>query len=372
MESPHDPSAPTTESAGQPADGSPVSADSLSSALGRLVERGVLNQAQAGSVLVEIGALPDQPRPQSPRRLLGEIAGYLGASFVVGATLLFLGDKWEELGRMGRLSILAAMAAILFGSGLAVRWRAAPPDARWWRPWRGDDVRSRLSSTLMTAAAAAAGFATYVGLVHTEEYAGTVVQPPVEFAPFVAALVGLAVVSVGYLLARSALGQLGMAVAAFVVYATLLELVNVWDTGALGLGTLVLGAGWAALAWRRLVAERRFGLAIAVTFALIGAQTLAFGDSTAENYLGYALTALAAAACFLAYTRVREWIVLAGGVAGTTAVVPEFLHDVTNGSLNASGLMLVAGVTLLAGGLAGLRISRSPEIGHAATAPNGT
>jgi len=260
------------------------------------------------------------------------------------------------------LSILAATAMILFGCGLALRWRAASPGPRWWRQWPGDDVRCRLSSTLLTGAAAAAGFATYVSLE----------GPAADHAPFAASLVGLAVVSVGYLLARSALGQLGMAVAAFTAYASLLDLVDVENTGILGLGALALGAGWAVLAWQRLVAERRFALAIAVTFALIGAQTLALGDSTAENFLGYALTTLTAGICFTAYARSREWIVLAGGVVGTTLVVPEFLHDVTDGSLGASGMMLVAGITLLAGGLTGLRIRRSPDLSHSGTAPNAT
>jgi hypothetical protein len=326
----------------------------LNSALGNLVERGVLDQAQAGSVLAELTALPHPPRPRSPRRLLGEIAGYLGASFVVGATLMFLHEQWDVLGRTGRLSMLAATAVLLFGSGLAVRWSAAPPGPYWWRQWRGDDVRCRLSSTLLTGAAAAAGFATYAGLE----------KPAVDHAWFAASLAGLTVVVVGYLLARSALGQLGMAVAAFTVYGTVLDLLDVENTGVLGLGALVLGAGWAVLAWQRLVAERRFAVAVAVTFALIGAQTLALGDSPAENYLGYALTALASGVCFTAYAWIREWIVLAGGVVGTTLVVPEFLHDVTDGSLNASGMLLVAGVTLLAGGLAGLRIRRSPDPSH--------
>jgi hypothetical protein len=61
--------------------------------------------------------------------------------------------------------------------------------------------------------------------------------------------------------------------------------------------------------------------------------------------------------------------VLAGGVVGATVVVPEFLFDVTDGSLGVSGVMLVAGVTLLAGSLAGLRIRRHPDHGSAPTAP---
>jgi uncharacterized membrane protein len=145
-------------------------AGQVSAALDRLVERGVLDRSQAGAVLAEL-AVP--PLPAAAGRaadgLFGEIAGYLGASFVVGATLLFLGEQWDALGRAGRFSILAAMAVILFGSGLAVRWRAAPRGPAWWRQWPGDSVRRRLSSTLLTGAAAAAGFAAYVSLERTAQ-----------------------------------------------------------------------------------------------------------------------------------------------------------------------------------------------------------
>jgi hypothetical protein len=262
------------------------------------------------------------------------------------------------------------MAVILFGSGLGVRWRAAPPGYRWWRRWPGDHVRRRLSGTLLTGAAGAASFAAYVSLELTgHDSAALGGRPPVDVAPFVASVTGLAVVIVGYLLARSAFGQLATAVAAFAVYAGLLALLNVEGPGALGLGMVALGALWVGLAWRRLIAERRFALAIAVTFALIGAQLIVVDGSGAESFLGYALTALVAGVCFTGYVRIRDWVVLAGGVVGATLVVPELLYDVTDGSLGASGVMLVAGVTLLAGSLTGLRIRRNPDPGASPAAP---
>jgi len=316
-------------------DSTGLTADRLDAALDRLVDRGVLDRAQAGAVVAELAGLPQSSRPGGLRRLFGEIAGYLGASFVVGATLLFLGEEWEALGRAGRFSILAAMAVILGGGGLAVRWRATLPGP-------GDNVRRRLASTLLTGAAAAASFAAYVILERTGQ-------------ALVASVTGLVVMIVGYLLARSALGQLGTAVAALAVYAALLDLLNVEQLAALGAGMLALGALWAALAWRRLLTEHRFGLAIAVTFGLVGAQLVV------ADFLGYVLTALVAAICFTAYAKIREWVVLAGGVVGATLAVPEFLYDVTDGSLGASGVMLVAGVTLLAGSLTGLRIRRTPD-----------
>lgn len=330
-------------------------AGQLSAALDRLVERGVLDRSQAGAVLAELAGAP---RPQGLGRLFGEIAGYLGASFVVGATILFLGEEWEVLGRAGRFWILAAMAAILGGSGLAIRWRAAPLGPAWWRHRPGDDVSRRLSSTLLTGAAAAAGFAAYVSLERAAQADG---QLAADNAGFVASVTGLAVVIVGYLIARSAVGQLGIAVAAWAGYATLLDLLEVDGVAALGLGTLALGAVWAVLAWRQLVAERRFALALAVSFGLIGAQLVVVDGADAANFLGYALMALVAGVCFAAYARARDWVVLAGGVIGATLVVPEFLYEVTDGSLGVSGVLLVAGVTLLAGSLAGLRIRRNPR-----------
>ncbi|MET0418162.1 MAG: hypothetical protein ABW022_19290 [Actinoplanes sp.] len=312
--------------------------DRLPAALDRLVGRGVLNRLQADAVLIEIAAAPAQqpPRP-ALRRVFGEIAGYLGAAFVIGATLLFLAEEWNDLGRPGRVVILAAMAVILFSAGLAVRLRSA------------DEVRRRLASTLMTAAAAATAFATYAGL-----------EGPQDEGPLlVAALAGLLVVTGGYLLASSALGQLGIAVAAFTAYVFLLDLIDADLVEPYGLGMLALGLLWAALAALRLVREHRFALAIAVAFALAGAQLLVISEDA--KYLGYLLTALVAVACFAAYVRFREWVVLAGGVIGATVVVPEFLYDVTDGSLGAAGVLLVAGVTLLGGSLLGLRIRRTAE-----------
>lgn len=362
MELPSDPSPSPPPAADAPAPaGFEVSTGRLSAALDRLVERGVLDRTQAGAVLTEVAAPAHPSRPGGLGRLFGEIAGYLGASFVVGAAVLFLGEEWEALGRAGRFWTLAAMAVILSGSGLAIRRRAAPRGSAWWRDRPGDNVSRRLSSTLLTAAAAAAAFAAYVILERTaDEYAGTDGQLVVDYAGLVASVTGLAVVSVGYLFARSAVGQLGMAWAAFAVYATTLDVVDVDGLAALGAGTLALGGLWAGLAWRRLFAERRFALAIAVTFGVGGAQWVVVADSDAASFSGYALTALVAGLCFTAYARTRDWVVLAGGVAGATLVVPEFLYDVTDGSLGASGVLLVAGVTLLAGSLAGLRLRRGP------------
>ncbi|MET8154058.1 DUF2157 domain-containing protein [Actinoplanes sp. NPDC049668] len=334
-------------------------ADRLRAALGRLVDRGVLNGAQSAAVIAEFAGLPEPSRDGGLRRLLGEIAGYVGAAFVVGACLLFLGDEWDSLGRLGRFAILGGMAVALFAAGLAVWWNAMSADRDGRTASPGDDLHRRLASTLFTGAAVAAAFAAYASL----ESGANGYETYVAQAPFVASVAGLAVVAVGYLLARTALGQLGTAVAAFSVYATLLELIDVpyqHESGVLGLGTAALGALWAVLAWRGVVAERRLGLAIAVALALIGAQLMVIESGQGWDLSGYLLTALVAGVCFTAYAMLRDWVLLAGGVVGATVVVPEVLYEVTGGSLGPSGVMLVAGVTLLLGSLAGLRIHATP------------
>jgi hypothetical protein len=50
--------------------------------------------------------------------------------------------------------------------------------------------------------------------------------------------------------------------------------------------------------------------------------------------------------------------VLGAGVLAMTLVVPEALHDWTDGSVSAAGSLLVAGLTLLAASAIGLRLRR--------------
>jgi hypothetical protein len=312
----------------------------LADALGRLVARGVLTAEQAAAVAAEVpGADPADPAvPAGLLRRLAEIAGYVGGAFVVGATFLFLGQQWEVLGRPGRFAVLAAMALVLFGVGLAL-WLRGPRD----------DVRRRLASTLMTGAAGAGGFAAQVVL------AGSSTGGEFDRSVLFGGLVALAAVVGGYLIARCAVGQLGIVAAILWVVLAALELAGAQSSRPFGVAVLVVGVAWSGLVWARRVSEPRVGLAIAVTLGLVGAQIAMFGTDS-SHYLGHLLTALVAAACFAAYVQLREWVVLAGGVAGATLVVPEFLYDVTDGSLGAAGVMLVAGVTLLGASLAGLRL----------------
>lgn len=313
--------------------------DRLTAALDRLVEQGTLDRAQADAVVRELGV--PVVAPAAPRRVLAEIAGYLGASFVLGATLLCVGRQWEDMSDGQRFLVFVVAALILAGAGLAARGLVALGTAR-------DDVRRRLSSTLLTGAAGAAGFAAFQAV---EPISGD------DPAVLAGTAVWLLVAAGGYLLSRSALGQLNVAAAALACYGGLLEVIDEVDAVPFGLGTMTLGGIWALLAVTRAFAEHRLALGVAVTYGVFGPQILVIDDSDAL-YLGQLLTASVSALCFVAYFRVREWTVLAGGVVAATLAVPEFLFEVTGGALGSSGALLIAGVTLLAGSLAGLRLRR--------------
>jgi aerobic C4-dicarboxylate transport protein len=123
--------------------------------------------------------------------------------------------------------------------------------------------------------------------------------------------------------------------------------------------TIVLGVGSVAsaaqvgkvggLALGYFLTMSTFALAI----GLVGAQTVLFAGN--EN-LGYALTAAVAAAGFGLYLRTAAWPYLVVGVLGVTLVVPEAVMGWTDNSLGPAGGVLVAGLTLLAASLAGLKV----------------
>ncbi|MGH3331980.1 MAG: hypothetical protein ACRDPJ_11835, partial [Nocardioidaceae bacterium] len=125
------------------------------------------------------------------------------------------------------------------------------------------------------------------------------------------------------------------------------------DPLVFGLVVLAIGLVWLALAekgvWREVLVARVIGAAIAV----IGAQ-IPLGSDTA--WVAYVATALVAAAGFAMYVVTRAWPYLAVGVVGVTLAVPEALLDWFEGAMGPAGVLLAAGVTLLAASLLGLRL----------------
>ena len=274
-----------------------------------------------------------------------EVAGYAGAALVASAAGLFLTTSWSSLSRPERVALLAGAALVLAVAGvvlaLGLRGSAAQRG--------GDPPRRRLVSTLWAGAAWIGGGAAYV----------TAAPPGGDGSSTTAWLVGgavaLGVSAAGYALVRSLIGQVAMWAALWWVAQAVADLLHVEYANTYGVGLVVLGAAWALLGVRRVFAERDTALALGAVMALLGAQAPLLQGTAA---VAYVLTAAVAVACFAAHLRLRAWPLLAGGVAATTFVVPEVVRDATNDALPVTGVLLLAGLTLLAACALGLRLGK--------------
>lgn len=271
-----------------------------------------------------------------------EVVAYLGAALVVAAVFLLLMQEWEHLSDTEQILALGIVTLILAVAGGVAALVGSPS--------RDDDIRRRLTSTLLTASALGAGVTVgrWVDTVSPTEF-GDVSWPMVSGA---AVLVVFA--SLVYLLAPTAFGQvaiLGGAITGMV------SLTNAMETQmGVVLGTLlaVLGAVWVILAELGWLREAMIGRAFGVATLLFGAQFPVIEGH--HNWYGYLLTVGVVVVCVLFYLRKVAWPYVAGAVIGVTLVVPEAITDWTEGSLGVVGGVLIAGVALLVASFVGYRL----------------
>ncbi|HEX4976805.1 MAG TPA: hypothetical protein VFV40_02965 [Nocardioides sp.] len=324
------------------------------SVVAALVDRGLVapeHTAEAVSVVTPLLAGPETGAPGATpvRRRLAEVAGYVGAAFVVGAAILFLSTTWADLGVGTQVVLLLGSALVLGGAGTGVvLTAAATAGAR--RADAAGAVRRRLASVLLTGAAGCAAFGVGVATAETSASAEVVV--------LVAAATALVLALAGYRWAPSVVGQLGAAAAAVTMLPSGLGALES-DTQSivpLAVGFLALGGSWLLAAARGWWREGEAARVVGCLLALVGAQLpVMAGD---QAWVGYLLTAAVALASFGGYLASRAWPLLAAGVGALTLVVPEALHDAFGDSLGAAGVLLAAGVTLLGAALLGLRLRR--------------
>lgn len=314
-------------------------------ALDGLLSRGVLTPSQAQEVAAALAPpAGTTPATGAARTGLSEVTGYLGGALVAGAAALFLFTSWPSLGTAGRVTSLAAIAAVLVLAGAALVRRVPPARLR-----SGDDPRRRrLVSTLWGFAACslggAAGVAASSGTGTGDGDPGLLVG-------------GLTVLIAGvgaYALVPGAAGQLVVWIGGLTAWTGLVDLLQIGDSSPMyGIGYVAIGTAGVALAVRGIARERTLAGVVGVLAALLGGQLPLIGET---DEVAYVLTAAVAVAGFAAYLRLRDWPLLAGGVLAATLVVPEVAHDVAGDTLSAPGILLLAGVTLLAASAAGLRV----------------
>jgi hypothetical protein len=272
---------------------------------------------------------------------LVEVVAYLGGALVLAAGFLFLIQTWDDLSDAGQVIALVIVALVLGAAG----WAAADRDAP------GNDVRRRLSGTLLTGSALAAGLAAGVAVDVSSDLQFDDVAWPV----IVGGVVTMLGSALGYRMSSTAVGLLGMLGGALFAAVSLADQAN--SDEAVWVGGTFVGVGilWLLLTEVGAFAERSIARVLGVSTTLFGAQfVLLSGDDL--NWLGYTLTALVAVGGVWIYLTRLDWPYLAVAVIAVTLVVPEAVSDWTDGSLGAVGGVLVAGMTLLAASFAGYRL----------------
>jgi hypothetical protein len=332
-----------------------------------LVARGVLTADQAHEVAAALASppllatAPGTPPPpaarpptheRTARSGLAEVAGYLGGALVAGAAALFLFGSWSALTTSGRVTSLVGTAGVLALAGAALTRRVRPADLRSGR----DPARRRLVSTLWGFAALALGGAAGVA-------ADAAAERGLAAGVLTGGAVALVAAAAAYVVVPGLPGHVAAWVGAVTPWTGLIDLSGL-DDGQVALGGCYIAVGvlWAGLAVRGVLREPTAGGVLAMTTALIGAQSPLVGPTEQAAYL---FTAAVAVAGFVAYLRLRAWPYLAGAVAATTLVVPEAVHDAAGDDLSTSGVLLVAGVTLLVASAAGLRVRTQAEASSA-------
>lgn len=280
---------------------------------------------------------------------LVEVVAYLGGALVLAAGALFVAQQWQDLPFGARVTLLVAVTLVLAAAG-AVSARVPGGTSALLR--EAEDTRRRLAGALFTGAGLAAAF--LVGYVTDEVL--DVSFPEIYWPAVIGAAAGMVLAAVGYRVAPTAVGVVGLLAGLCTV---VVQLASGVDTAgsegdAAGVAFFLAGAGWLVLTelgvFRELTVARTLGVAL----TLFGAQVPAIDGTHA--WLGYLLTSVVAVGGVAAYLRTHAWPYLAGAVLGVTVVVPEAVADWTDGSLGAVGGVLVAGITLLAASLGGYRL----------------
>jgi hypothetical protein len=294
----------------------------------------------------EAGAEPVAERAAMPR--LVEVVAYLGAALVLAAGFLFVLRSWSDLGDVGQVSFLSAVAVVLVVAGGATVPRGEAGGR--------SDVRRRLSGTLLTGGALSAGVAVGVALeVFTDTVFGDVYWPGV--AGGVVTALGAAA---AYRFASTAVGLVAMVGGGLDVATNLGSgLAPGPSDEQLGVGLALFATAvlWVLLTEVGLFDQLTIARSLGVAVGVVGAQVTSFTGDTA--WLGYLMSAVVAGVGVWLYLSRQDWPYLAAAVIAVTLVVPEAVTDWTEGSLGVVGGVLLAGVTLLLASFAGYRIRRT-------------
>jgi hypothetical protein len=295
--------------------------DELPARLRRWVADGLITQEQADAIRAA-ERLPAAVRPPARRRLpvAVEVIGYLGGILVIIGAMQLAARFWQDLQVWGRLSLLAVVAAVLWGAGALVRER-------------GEAALERLRGFLWLLSSAAV--AAFAGLLAAE-----VADLEGEWAVSVAGLA--AAVHAGILWRRQPrpLQQLACLAGLATAAGAGLAAVNS-DMG--GLAVWAVGAVWVLAGWRRLLPPEPVALALGAVVVLVGAAMV----TDAWTGVGPVLGLVSALGLLAGGSRSHRLALGVIGVAGVGVFVPWTVAHFFADTIGVPMVILVSGLALL-------------------------
>jgi hypothetical protein len=302
-----------------------MSTDRLDKALSRLIEEGSMSSEQGA--LLRQAYLEGDDRSESRISVFAEIAIYLGGAFVVFASTLIVGSKWQQSPMVLRTGLLALLAIGL--AALAI--------------FLGDKnaMRLRLTSVLSMGSAVAATGAVAIAL-------------NVDGAPWLPFSVGTAIALFFFIRHQHEILHIGTYGYLFITGLLILGAITGTepeDSIVYAFYWVILASIWIYLSMTRMI-EPLLGYLVSAATLFLAVQFLFISDNRIASYLVSIAAAITLGWIFL---QERRWPLMLGVVLITTFTVGEFVGSTLGGSIGALIGLFAAGVALISTSLYAMR-----------------
>ncbi len=268
--------------------------------------------------------------------LAAEAVGYIGSGLVLASVALLIGNRWEDMSTLGRITSLAVPTVVAAIAG-------------WWTGRSDEPALERLGSVLwFLAVAGVAGLAAevWVDAVHDSD-------PPDHHAALFIGSIALVAAASAWGMRRNELQQLAMFGAAITTSLGVIDTIaggqdREMSALAAGLTLLILGAVWLTASLTGRLPPALLANLSGSALILLGAQIVRFDDDHAGLWLG-----LVASIILMAVGVSRsELEILVVGTAGLFQWTPQIALFYLEDTLGAEATLFVIGVLLIV--LAGL------------------
>lgn len=304
----------------------PLDPHRLVDALERLRGDGVLTAAQVSSVLAAVGdGAPARSVPGAGGRLV-EAAAYAGGVLVAASGMLLVAQRWESLGRDGRVAVLLGVTLLLAVVGVAVA--LLRPRGRTALLQPGQSVRRRLASTVLSGAALSA--------------AGTVaLMDPDRSVP--AALTAVVLMVVVQWRTPSVVSEV-VTLGALIWLAGAVLALGPARGAVVVLVHALIGSAWSAASRTPAITAPVPALALGL-LVVLGSGTVGTWDfDTSSEGAGVAVLVTLALVGLVLFVRGGRWPLAAAGAGALAALV----MDISSDSLGPVVGVMLSGILLLA------------------------